>query len=135
MERITKAMLETRVKRLNEILPINEKYFALDMAYGGIKLVLKENTTGGEYDVTNRATTKEIYNIIDGMLYVLNLQKDNGNNAHILIGGCIDDKHIIGVFNTIERAEEAQSQLINKDKYYKEYSTDLTIESFAINEI
>jgi ATP-dependent DNA ligase len=77
MERITKAMLETRVKNLNEILPINKKCFALDIAYGGIRLVLRENSNGGVDGITKRGTTREIYDIIDGMLYFLRLQQDN----------------------------------------------------------
>lgn len=53
--------------------------------------------------------------------------------VYVLIGGCIDDKHVVSVFSSMKRAEEARNYIILIDKYYSEYPEDLEIEPVYLN--
>lgn len=53
--------------------------------------------------------------------------------VYVLIGGCIDDKHVLGVFSSVKKIEQARKTLIKLDKYYQEFPDDLEIETFCLN--
>ena len=67
MERITKAHLHSMIDTLNRIKPMEGAQFGLDIAYGGYRLVKRYSATGGERDLTNRGTAREIYDIMRGI--------------------------------------------------------------------
>ena len=67
MERITKKDMEFMIDTLNHIKPMKGFKFALDYAYGGVRLVKRNNQSGGESDLTYRGTMREIYNIMRGI--------------------------------------------------------------------
>ena len=52
---------------------------------------------------------------------------------YVLIGGCVDDKHIIGVFSSMELAEQEKSWYIENDNYYRKYTNDLDIEEYFLD--
>lgn len=49
-------------------------------------------------------------------------------NAFVLMGGCVDDRHVIGVFSSMQKAEEEKARLISVNKYYEAYPDDLDID-------
>lgn len=49
-------------------------------------------------------------------------------NAFVLMGGCVDDRHVIGVFSSMQKAEEEKARLISVNKYYETYPDDLDID-------
>lgn len=53
--------------------------------------------------------------------------------VYVLVGGCIDDKHVVAVFSSMKRAKEARNYIISIDKYYKNNPRDLEIETFYLN--
>lgn len=53
--------------------------------------------------------------------------------VYVLMGGCIDDKHVVSVFSSMKRAEQAKKQIIAVDHYYKFNPDDLEIEPFYLN--
>ena len=53
--------------------------------------------------------------------------------VYVLIGGCIDDKHVINVFSSMKKAVEAREFLIKNDNYYKHEPDDLEIEIYELN--
>lgn len=53
--------------------------------------------------------------------------------VYVLMGGCIDDKHVVAVFSSMKRAEEARNVVISIDKYYTKNPNDLEIETFYLN--
>ena len=53
--------------------------------------------------------------------------------VYVLMGGCIDDKHVIGVFSSEKKANEAKAWLIEVDTYYKQSPDDLEIDTFELN--
>lgn len=67
MDRITRAHLESMINTLNHIKPMEGAQFGLDIAYGGYRLVKRYDATGGECDLTNRGTAREIYDIMCGI--------------------------------------------------------------------
>lgn len=67
MDRITRAHLQSMIDTLNRIKPMEGAHFALDRAYGGYRLVKRYDATGGERDLTNRGTAREIYDIMRGI--------------------------------------------------------------------
>jgi len=67
MERVTKKQMYSLLEDLNRIKKMDGAVFAFDWAYGGVRLVKRYNETGGESDLSNRGTTREIYNIMLGI--------------------------------------------------------------------
>lgn len=59
-------------------------------------------------------------------------QKMN-KKVYVLIGGCIDDKHVVAVFSSMKRAKEVRNEIISIDRYYSQYPEDLEIETFYLN--
>lgn len=55
--------------------------------------------------------------------------------VYVLMGGCIDDKHVVAVFSSMKRAELAKKQIIAVDHYYKSHHDDLEIEIYEINSL
>lgn len=53
--------------------------------------------------------------------------------VYVLMGGCIDDKHVLGVFSSMKKATEAVEWLIKVDTYYKYNPDDLEIETYELN--
>ena len=53
--------------------------------------------------------------------------------VYVLMGGCIDDKHVLGVFSSIKKATKAKEWLIEVDTYYKQNPDDLEIETYELN--
>lgn len=52
---------------------------------------------------------------------------------YVLVGGCIDDKHVVAVFSSQKQAKQAREKIIASDHYYKSYPEDLEIEQYEIN--
>lgn len=53
--------------------------------------------------------------------------------VYVLMGGCIDDKHVLGVFSSNKRAEAAKNWLIENDTFYKREPDELEIDTFELN--
>ena len=54
--------------------------------------------------------------------------------AYVLMGGCIGDSHVIGVFSSMKKANKAREWIIENDTYYKIYPNDLYVDTFEMNE-
>ena len=67
MERITRKNLESMIDTLNNIKPMSDSKFALDIAYGGYRLVKRYNATGGEADLSVRVSARELWNIMQSI--------------------------------------------------------------------
>jgi hypothetical protein len=92
MNRITKAMLTSRLDALNDALDLprepyaaaerdangylqsNAGTFVLDWAYGGVRLS-RMTAGGGERDISPRGTTRECYAYVSAMLTGIALVK------------------------------------------------------------
>jgi hypothetical protein len=91
MNRITKAMLTSRLDALNDALDLprepyaaerdangclqsNAGTFVLDWAYGGVRLS-RMAAGGGERDISPRGTTRECYTYLSAMLTGIALVK------------------------------------------------------------
>ena len=91
MNRITKAMLTSRLDALNDALDLprepyaaerdangclqsNDGTFVLDWAYGGVRLS-RMCAGGGERDISGRGTVRECYTFINAMLAGIALVK------------------------------------------------------------
>ena len=48
------AIFADRIDSMNKLFPMKEHKFALDYAYGGVRLVKRKNDTGGEADLSTR---------------------------------------------------------------------------------
>lgn len=53
--------------------------------------------------------------------------------VYVLMGGCIDDKHVVSVFSSIKKATEAREWIIKVDTYYKSNPDDLEIDVYELN--
>lgn len=53
--------------------------------------------------------------------------------VYVLIGGCIDDKYVLGVFSSQKKLNDARQWLIDNDRYYNEFPDDLWEEIFYLN--
>lgn len=53
--------------------------------------------------------------------------------VYVLMGGCIDDKHVVGVFSSEKKANEAKAWLINNDTYYRQEPDDLEVDTYELN--
>lgn len=54
-------------------------------------------------------------------------------NAYVLMGGCIGDSYVVGVFSSEKKANEERERIIASDSYYKKYPNDLYIDIFEMN--
>lgn len=48
------AIFADRIDSMNKLFSMKEHKFALDYAYGGVRLVKRKNDTGGEADLSTR---------------------------------------------------------------------------------
>lgn len=55
--------------------------------------------------------------------------------VYVLMGGCISDEHIVGIYSSEKKAEEEREHIIKNDNYYKQYPNDLYIEEFELDTI
>ena len=55
--------------------------------------------------------------------------------VYILMGGCIDDQHVVGVYSSEKKAEEERKDIIEKDNYYRQYPNDLYVGEFELDAI
>lgn len=55
--------------------------------------------------------------------------------VYVLMGGCIDDQHIVGIYTSEKKAEEERKNLIKTDNYYKQFPNDLYVEDFELNAV
>lgn len=55
--------------------------------------------------------------------------------VYVLMGGCIDDQHIVGIYTSEKKAEEERENLIRTDNYYKQFHNDLYVEDFELNAV
>ena len=53
--------------------------------------------------------------------------------VYALIGGCIDDKHVVAIFSSMKKANEAREWLIKNDTYYRQEPDDLEIDTYELN--
>ena len=53
--------------------------------------------------------------------------------VYVLMGGCIGDKYVLGVFSSMKRANEAREWLIKNDTYYRQEPDDLEIDTYELN--
>ena len=53
--------------------------------------------------------------------------------VYALMGGCIDDEHVLGIFSSMKKANEAKAWLIKNDTYYRQNPDDLEIETYELN--
>ena len=53
--------------------------------------------------------------------------------VYALEGGCITDRHVLGIFSSEKKAEAAKKWLIENDTYYKYDPDDLEIQVFELN--
>lgn len=53
--------------------------------------------------------------------------------AYVLMGGCVGDSYVVGVFSSMKKANEAREWIISVDTYYKENPNDLYIDVFEMN--
>ena len=53
--------------------------------------------------------------------------------VYALIGGCIDDKHVVAIFSSMKRANEAKAWLIKNDTFYRQEPNELEVETYELN--
>lgn len=53
--------------------------------------------------------------------------------VYVLMGGCIGDIHVVGVFSSAKKANETREWIISVDTYYKKYPGDLYVDVFEMN--
>jgi len=68
MERVTKEQMYSMLEDLNRIKKMDGAKFAFNWAYGGVRLVKRYDATGGEADLTDRGTSRQIYDIMRGIV-------------------------------------------------------------------
>lgn len=61
------------------------------------------------------------------------MKKSVVKKVYVLMGGCIDDKHVLGVFSSERKINEARNWIIENDTYYKRNPDDLEIETYELN--
>ena len=54
-------------------------------------------------------------------------------NVCVLMGGCIGDNDIIGVFSSLKEANEAREWIITNDTYYKKNPNELYVDVFEVD--
>lgn len=55
--------------------------------------------------------------------------------VYVLMGGCIDDQYIVGIYTSEKKAKEERENLIKTDNYYKQFPKDLYVEDFELNAV
>lgn len=55
------------------------------------------------------------------------------SKVYVLNGRCETDRYVVGVFSTMEKAEEEKQRIIKTDSYYRNYPDDLNIDEFALD--
>lgn len=55
--------------------------------------------------------------------------------VYVLMGGCIDDQHVVGVFTSNKRANEMKEWLIRNDRFYHDSPDCLDVEPHKLNEV
>lgn len=53
--------------------------------------------------------------------------------TYVLMGGCIGDSYVVGVFSSMKKANEAREWIIANDTYYKKHPNDLYVDVFEMN--
>lgn len=53
--------------------------------------------------------------------------------AYVLMGGCVGDSYVVGVFSSMKKANEAREWIVANDTYYKKYPNDLYVDVFEMN--
>ena len=53
--------------------------------------------------------------------------------VYVLMGGCVGDSYVVGVFSSAKKADEAREWMIENDTYYKKYPKDLYVDIFELN--
>ena len=53
--------------------------------------------------------------------------------VYVLMGGCIDDYYVVGVFSSMKKANEKREQIIKNSKFYKESPELLYVDTFELN--
>lgn len=53
--------------------------------------------------------------------------------VYVLMGGCIGDSYVVGVFSSMKKANEAREWIISVDTYYKKNPNDLYVDTFEMN--
>ena len=80
MERITQKILENQIHNLNRLYELDEttkNRFALDWAYGGVQVFLRNNESGAETSITyGHITKKEINMALTAMINTKYLMGD-----------------------------------------------------------
>jgi hypothetical protein len=54
-------------------------------------------------------------------------------NVCALMGGCIGDSYVIGVFSSLKEANEAREWIIINDTYYKKNPNELYVDVFELD--
>ena len=73
MSTITLAIIESQIETLNSMTERTNAYakYALDQAYGGVRLTMRYSKNGSESDISTRGTKKELSNILSAIINVL----------------------------------------------------------------
>jgi hypothetical protein len=79
--RITITTLQSAVARLNRIA--NTDIYTLDAAYGGYRLCQRSLFNGGERDLSDRASARETFSVINAFI--------NGYEAAVLARAMADN--------------------------------------------
>lgn len=77
--------IESRVKTINELVPMDGFHFDTDYAYSGCRLTKVKNGTGGEADLSRRyyyddeeeADYDDMCAMLDAIIAVLKAKRDN----------------------------------------------------------
>ena len=73
MSTVTLAVIESQIETLNRMTKRTTacKKYALDQAYGGVRLVIRCSKNGSESDISTRGTKRELSNILSAMITML----------------------------------------------------------------
>ena len=53
--------------------------------------------------------------------------------VYVLMGGCIGDSYVVGVFFSMKKANEAREWIISVDTSYNKHPEDLYVDVFEMN--
>ena len=73
MSTITLAVIESQIETLNSMTERTNAYakYALDQAYGGVRLTIRYSKNGSKSDISTRGTKRELSNILSAMITML----------------------------------------------------------------
>ena len=76
MSTITLAVIENQIETLNRMTERTNAYakYALDQAYGGVRLTIRYSKNGSESDISTRGTKRELSNILSAMITMLSYE-------------------------------------------------------------